>query len=216
MGRRHVGLSIAFAVVLFSLTGLPPFFGFVAKLQVFYAVFDQGFVWLGVNGLGNCVISLYYYARVVAVNQTGVWMCMRAEIVQMLAQGEAPDGGYSIVNTASVAGLVGSVLLPAYSASKHAVVGMTRTAARTYGRRGIRVNCVCPGPIETPLAEALFARPEVRERMRERQAIERFAEPEEVAALVAWLCSAESSMVTGTPPGVGAGTCRAIASSAIA
>ena len=66
MGRRNVGLSVAFAIVLFSLTGLPPFFGFVAKLQVFYAVFDQGFVWLGVIGLVNGVISLYYYARVVA------------------------------------------------------------------------------------------------------------------------------------------------------
>lgn len=66
MGRRHVGLALAFAIVLFSLTGLPPFFGFVAKLQLFYAVFDQGFVWLGVIGLVNGVISLYYYARVVA------------------------------------------------------------------------------------------------------------------------------------------------------
>lgn len=65
MGKRHIGLAAAFAVVLFSLTGLPPFFGFVAKLQVFYAVFDQGFVWLGVIGLVNGVISLYYYARVV-------------------------------------------------------------------------------------------------------------------------------------------------------
>jgi len=66
MGRRRVGLALAFAIVLFSLTGLPPFFGFVAKLQLFYAVFDQGFVWLGVIGLVNGVISLYYYARVVA------------------------------------------------------------------------------------------------------------------------------------------------------
>ncbi len=66
MGRRRVALALAFAIVLFSLTGLPPFFGFVAKLQLFYAVFDQGFVWLGVIGLVNGVISLYYYARVVA------------------------------------------------------------------------------------------------------------------------------------------------------
>jgi NADH-quinone oxidoreductase subunit N len=67
MGRRHAGLTIAFAIVLFSLTGLPPFFGFVAKLQLFYAVFAKGFVWLGVIGLVNGVVSLYYYARVVAV-----------------------------------------------------------------------------------------------------------------------------------------------------
>jgi NADH-quinone oxidoreductase subunit N len=67
IGRRHVGLAVAFAIVLFSLTGLPPFFGFVAKLQVFYAIFERGYVWLGVIGLVNGVISLYYYARILAV-----------------------------------------------------------------------------------------------------------------------------------------------------
>ena len=67
IGRRNIGLAVAFAIVLFSLTGLPPFFGFVAKLQVFYAVFEQQYVWLGVIGLINGVISLYYYARVIAV-----------------------------------------------------------------------------------------------------------------------------------------------------
>jgi NADH-quinone oxidoreductase subunit N len=67
IGKRHVGLCVGFAIVLFSLTGLPPFFGFVAKLQLFYAVFDQGFVWLGVIGLINGVISLYYYVRILAV-----------------------------------------------------------------------------------------------------------------------------------------------------
>lgn len=66
MGRRNVGISVALAIVMFSLTGLPPFFGFAAKLQLFYAVFDRGYVWLGVIGLVNGVISLYYYARVLS------------------------------------------------------------------------------------------------------------------------------------------------------
>jgi len=142
--------------------------------------------------------SLADYERIMTVNSRGVWLCMQQEIRRMLAQ-DAPPGGHSIVNTASVAGLIGSAILPAYSASKHAVVGLTRTAARTYGRRGIRVNCVCPGPIETPLAEPLFGHGNMREAMLARQAIDRFGTPEEVASLVIWLSSPAASLVTGTP-----------------
>jgi len=149
-------------------------------------------------------VSLADYERVMAVNVRGVWLCMQAEIACMLQQ-KAPAGGHSIVNTASVAGLVGSAALPAYGAAKHAVVGLTRTAARTYGRRGIRVNCVCPGPIETPLAEPLFAHGNMRELMLARQALDHFGTPEEVAALVVWLSSPAASLITGTPVRVDAG-----------
>ena len=95
------------------------------------------------------------YERVMTVNVKSVWLCMQAELAIMLEQ-DAPPGGHSIVNTASVAGLTGSPLLSAYSASKHAVVGLTKAVAKGYGNRGIRVNCVCPGPIETPLSRELF------------------------------------------------------------
>ena len=144
------------------------------------------------------------YDRVLAVNTRGVWLCMQAQIAVMLKQ-QAPEGGHSIVNTASVAGLVGSPLLPAYAASKHAVVGLTRTAARSYGRRGIRVNCVCPGPIETPLAGPLFERVGMREMMLARQALGKFGEPEEIASAVVWLSSPAASLVTGTPFRIDAG-----------
>ncbi len=148
--------------------------------------------------------ALEDYERVMAVNVRGVWLCMQAELARMLEQ-DAPPDGHSIVNTASVAGLIGSPLLPAYAASKHAVVGLTRSAARSYGRRGIRVNCVCPGPIETPLAEPLFGHGNMRETMLARQAIDRYGTPEEVASVVVWLSSPAASLVTGTPMRVDGG-----------
>jgi NAD(P)-dependent dehydrogenase (short-subunit alcohol dehydrogenase family) len=148
--------------------------------------------------------SLEDYEQVMRVNVTGVWLCLKAQIRQMLSQ-DTPPGGHAIVNTASVAGLVGSPLIAAYSASKHAVVGLTRSAARAYGGRGIRVNCVCPGPIETPLSADLFAAPGARERLLNRQSLPHLADPESVAAAVTWLCSPDAAMVTGAALPVDAG-----------
>ena len=143
-------------------------------------------------------VPLADFERVMAVNMRGVWLCMQAQIRAMQAQ-QAPEGGHSIVNAASIAGLFGSPMLPAYSASKHAVVGMTRAAARSYGRSGIRVNCVCPGPVETPLGGPLFATEGMRELMLARQAMDQFGTSDDVAGLVVWLLSPAARMVTGTP-----------------
>jgi NAD(P)-dependent dehydrogenase (short-subunit alcohol dehydrogenase family) len=130
--------------------------------------------------------------QVIAINLTGVWLCMKYEIPQMLQQ----DGG-TIVNTASVAGLVGLPYASAYVASKHGVVGLTRTAALEYAKSGIRVNCVCPGYIETPMTEQGRNDPERMAHILTSEPIGRIGKPEEIAETVVWLCSDAASFVTG-------------------
>ena len=127
-----------------------------------------------------------------AINLTGVWLCMKHEIRQMLSQ-----GGGAIVNTASVAGLAGLRYASAYVASKHGVVGITKTAALEYAQRGIRVNAVCPGYIETPMTASGRSDPERMAQMIAQEPIGRVGQPEEVAEAVIWLCSAAASFVTG-------------------
>jgi NAD(P)-dependent dehydrogenase (short-subunit alcohol dehydrogenase family) len=132
--------------------------------------------------------------RVLGINLKGVWLCMKYEIIQMLKQ-----GGGTIVNTASIMGLVGSWTgSGAYNASKHGVVGLTKTAALEYATSGIRVNAVCPGYIRTPLLEAtLTSRPEMEEQIVARHPVGRVGQPEEIAEAVVWLCSDAASFVTG-------------------
>jgi len=131
--------------------------------------------------------------RVIRVNLTGVWLCMKYEIPQMLK-----EGGGAIVNTASGAGLVGVPRMPAYVASKHGVVGLTRTAALEYAKSGVRVNAVCPGVIQTPMVERVTAkRPGMAERMAAAEPVGRMGKPEEIAEAVVWLCSDAASFVTG-------------------
>ena len=132
------------------------------------------------------------FDRVFEVNVKGVWLCLKAEIRQMLAQGSG-----SIVNTASSAGLKGSPTLPAYSASKHAVVGLTKSVALAYARQGIRVNAVCPGYVATDLLDRLFAgEPERKESERSGTLLGRFGSPHEIAETVVWLCSDAAALMT--------------------
>jgi NAD(P)-dependent dehydrogenase (short-subunit alcohol dehydrogenase family) len=127
------------------------------------------------------------------VNLIGVWRCLRAEIPAMLR-----GGGGAIVNTASVAGLVGAGAFSAYVASKHGVVGLTRSAAIEYAKAGIRVNAVCPGVIDTPMLDRLEAEmPALREALLAMKPMGRLGRPDEVAAAVVWLCSEAASFVTG-------------------
>ena len=131
------------------------------------------------------------FDRVLAVNVKAVWLGMK--VVAPVLRGR---GGGAIVNTASIAGLRGTPNLIAYTASKHAVVGMTKTAALELARHGIRVNAICPAPIETPMAQALEAGMK-RERLTASIPLRRYGTPEEGAALVVFLAGDEAAYVTG-------------------
>lgn len=149
----------------------------------------------GISGGGGAFTADYDEAmwhQVLAVNLTGVWLCMKYEIPQMLQH-----GGGVIVNTASVAGLIGARGLAAYVASKHGVVGLTKTAALEYAQRGIRVNCVCPGVIHTPMTARGLSDPQRRAQIIASEPLGRVGTPEEVAEAVVWLCSEAASFVTG-------------------
>ena len=130
--------------------------------------------------------------QVMGINLKGVWLCMKYEIIQMLRQGCG-----AIVNTASIAGLVGIQGNAAYGASKHGVVGLTKTAALDYARAGLRINAVCPGYIDTPLTARALHVPERRKQLIAREPMGRIGSPEEVAQAVMWLCSDAAAFVTG-------------------
>lgn len=131
--------------------------------------------------------------RVIAINLKGVWLCMKYELQQMVRQ-----GGGTIVNTSSVAGLKGSQGVSAYVASKHGIVGLTRAAALEYARANIRVNAVAPGTIHTAMIDRFAGGDErVLQQFAESEPVGRLGTPEEVAEAVVWLCSDSSSFVTG-------------------
>src|SRR5581483_9630165 len=138
------------------------------------------------------------FDRMIAVNLKGVWLCMKHELPQMVAQ-----GGGAIVNTASIAGLIGLPTSSAYVAAKHGVVGLTKTAALEYAGDKVRVNAVCPGYIETKMTEDVM-----RRRGGQLMAMvpfHRMGKPEEIAEMVVWLCSDRASYVSGAAYNVDGG-----------
>ena len=156
---------------------------------------DCAFNNAGIEGdtapLADCTLENWH--RVIAVNLTGTFLCLRAEIPAMLRGGSG-----AIVNCASVAGLVGFGGIPAYTVSKHGVVGLTKAAALDYATGGVRVNAVCPGVIQTAMVDRFTGgSPEAVAAMTAMQPVGRLGRPEEVAALAVWLCSDAASFVTG-------------------
>ncbi len=133
------------------------------------------------------------FDRVIGVNLKGTWNCLQQELMIMTKQGHG-----SIVNNSSIAGLVGFANAPAYVASKHAVIGFTKTAALDYALQGIRVNAVCPGIIKTPMIDrATGGQKEAEDQYALAEPMGRLGTPEEIAKAVLWLCSDAASFVTG-------------------
>ena len=175
----------------------------VEKVVTTYGSIDYACNNAGVEGISASTheCTLENWEHTIGVNLKGVWLCMKYEIQQMLKQ----DSG-AIVNMASIAGLVGFQGLPAYVASKHGIVGLTKTAALEYAKSGIRVNAVCPGVIKTAMIDRLTGKvKEVEKQFEDMEPIGRMGQPEEVAEAVLWLCSNASSFVTGNAMAVDGG-----------
>lgn len=170
------------------------------KAAVWRAVDEFGALHIAFNNAGvegeqapTAECSNDNWDRVVGVNLRGVWLCMKHEIPAMLAA-----GGGAIVNCSSIAGVVGFPNIPAYVASKHGVIGLTKAAALEYASRGIRVNAVCPGVIQTPMIDRFTKDDaEARAGLIAGEPIGRIGEPEEIASAVLWLCGPGASFTTG-------------------
>lgn len=160
-----------------------------------YGRLDAAFNGAGIDGeMGPTADgTVENFDRIMAVNLRGLWLCMRQEIAQMLKQ-----GGGAIVNCASTQGLFGVPMLSAYVASKHGVVGLTRTAALEYIPHNIRINAVCPGKVNTPMWQRSIP-PEMTAKLLEDDPFGRLGEPTEIAEAVVWLCDPTSSFVVGHP-----------------
>ncbi|WP_116364035.1 glucose 1-dehydrogenase [Parahaliea mediterranea] len=130
--------------------------------------------------------------RILSINVKGLFLCMKHEIAHMLGQGAG-----AIVNLASAAGVVGVANKPAYTASKHAVVGLTKASALQYAARGIRINAVCPGAVDTPMLDHNLPPGVDKSLIAANHPINRLASPEEITQAILWLCSDSASYVVG-------------------
>lgn len=156
---------------------------------------DFAFNNAGIEGTAAPVVECENenWDNTININLKGVWFCMKYQIPEMLK-----NGGGVIVNNASVAGLVGFSGLPAYVASKHAVVGLTKNVALDYAKQNIRVNAVCPGVIDTPMIDRFTGDdPETREQLAAAKPMGRIGQPIEIAETVVFLCSNAASFITG-------------------
>ena len=168
----------------------------VQKTVKTYGNLDCAFNNVGIHKTFTSTIDFTQkdWNQMMDINLKGMWLCMKYEIRQMLKQGKG-----AIVNASSVAGLIAAPSNPAYPASKHGVIGLTKMAAIEFARKGIRVNCICPGPTTmTRMNEELAAIAlDIIEKMNDKVPMGRTAEPREIAEAAVWLCSDKASYITG-------------------
>jgi len=154
---------------------------------------DCAFNNAGINLTRDAEWDIEAFDKSLTINASGTMYCMTAQ-----AQAMMRSGGGTIVNNASVMGLVGSTRQPGYAASKHAVIGLTRTAALRWAKDKVRVNAVCPGAVRTAMTDAAMAHsPEIRARLLAMSPMGRLAEPGEIAEAALWLCTSRSNFVNG-------------------
>ena len=167
----------------------------IEKTISLYNSLDYAFNNAGIEGktafTADC--SEENWDQVINTNLKGIWLCMKYQIPQMLKQGSG-----SIVNCSSIAGLVGFQGSPAYVASKHGIVGLTKTAALEYAKSKIRINAICPGVIHTPMIDRfIHGDPQIQKQFEQSEPVGRLGKPEEIAAAALWLNSEQSSFITG-------------------
>lgn len=167
----------------------------VEKAVAQFGHLDIAFNNAGIEGPFSPIIrqSEEEFDQTISINLKGVWLSLKYEIRQMLKQG---NGG-AIVNMASVLGMVGSAGVSAYSASKHGVIGLTKTAALETAKAGIRVNAVCPAFVETPMSDRTLRVPAARKYVVGCHPVGRLGKPIEIAEAVVWMCSDQASFMTG-------------------
>lgn len=169
--------------------------GLIDKTVSTFGCIDFAFNNAGIEGISapTAECTEENWDRTININLKGVWLCMKYEIEQMLKQKQGV-----IVNNSSIAGLVGFQGTPAYVASKHGILGLTKTAALEYSRQGIRINAVCPGVIRTDMVgRVIGGDPAIEQQFTALKPIGRLGHPNEIAEAVIWLCSDASSFVTG-------------------
>lgn len=166
----------------------------IARTVKEYGRLDYGHNNAGITNIQANEWDEDVWDRALSINLTGVMHCMRAEAAAM-----QQNGGGAMVNTSSINGLTGNASQPAYVSTKHAVVGLTRHGALKWAKENIRVNCVCPGVIETAMTEMVSSNPQYRAAMENMTPLGRMGQPEEIAGAVLWLCSDQASFVTGHP-----------------
>jgi len=167
----------------------------VRKVVDTYGRLDCAFNNAGTEGRLGLLTDLTeeQWDLVLNTNLKGVWLCMKHELAQMVGQKSG-----AIVNTASLAGLMGIAAAPAYVASKHGIIGLTKSAALGAAPQGVRVNAVCPAAIQTPMLHRFYGTdPAVLAQAAAEHPLGRFGQPEDIAAAVLWLCSEAASFVTG-------------------